>query len=326
MYYYAKKDMYIFTEDEKKQAKNVSTLAFLEQTYGFTFKKQGSFYRCIEHDSLVIRSDCKGWYWNSRKEGGADVLQWLQNIENKTYEQALVTVLHAVPDNKNSAPPKSPYVQAPAKQPEEKELLMPPRVNGQYKCVFAYLTKTRCIDPSIVNTLMHHNYLYEDTRHNCVFVGYDKVGFPAYATIRTTLSDVRYRKDVYGSKKANGFYLQGQIKDTVYVFESPIDLLSHATICNLYGGNKEWLKYSRLSLGGVSDVALDHYLKNYPEVKKIRLCLDNDPAGITASEKMTAKYIPLGYDVRSIPPEKKDYNDDLKEIINKPKKVKQTRI
>lgn len=84
---------------------------------------------------------------------------------------------------------------------------MPVAVQGKYKRVFAYLTKTRCIAPEIVNELMHKKYLYEDVMHNCVFVGYGTNKLPAYATVRGTLTDVQYRKDSPGSDKSISFLL-----------------------------------------------------------------------------------------------------------------------
>lgn len=144
----------------------------------------------------------------------------------------------------------------------KKDLQMPVAVQGKYKRVFAYLTKTRCIAPEIVNELMHKKYLYEDVMHNCVFVGYGTNKLPAYATVRGTLTEVQYRKDSPGSDKSISFSVMGKDNTTVDVFESPIDLLSHATMCNIETGNpQEWLNATRLSLAGVSDRALETFCK-----------------------------------------------------------------
>lgn len=326
MYYYKKKDMYIFTNEEKEQARNTSTIDYLEKNYGFHFKKNGSMFRCVEHDSLVVRPDCRGWHWNSRDIYGSDVIEFVRKIENKSYEDALATILNVSPSD--STVNHNTYVAAPPKiEPEHRELILPPRCNGVYKRVFAYLNKTRCIDNLIITTLINKKYIYEDMRHNCVFVGYNKQGFPAYAAVRTTQSEVKYRKDAIGSDKSNSFYLMGYDKQKLFVFESPIDLLSHCTICNIQSNNnRAWLNNTRLSLGGVSDVALKCFLKNHPEVKSLVLCLDNDLAGKQASDKIKTEYSQKGYEVTVVPPKNKDYNDDLKELVNALKKVKQTRI
>lgn len=189
---------------------------------------------------------------------------------------------------------------------------MPVAVQGKYKRVFAYLTKTRCIAPEIVNELMHKKYLYEDVMHNCVFVGYGTNKLPAYATVRGTLTDVQYRKDSPGSDKSISFFVMGKDNTTVDVFESPIDLLSHATMCNIETGNpQEWLNATRLSLAGVSDRALETFLQNHPTVRHINLRLDNDLAGRKACEVISEKYKNQGYRVDVILPRTKDYNEDL---------------
>lgn len=91
------------------------------------------------------------------------------------------------------------------------------------------------------------------------------------------------------------------------VFEAAIDLLSYMTIypdkqCDL------------LALGMVADVPLDRYLKDYPAIRKISFCLDNDEPGQKAEQQMMEKYKELGYSVTGgiVPSEYKDVNEWLK--------------
>ena len=161
-----------------------------------------------------------------------------------------------------------------------------------------------------------------DNHGNCVFVGYNKEGFPAYASVRTTLTDKKFRGDAVGSDKSVGFSIKGFDKKKVYVFEAPIDLLSHATLENIkHSNSREWLNSTRLSLGGVSDKALKQFLSDYDEIEEIVFCLDNDPAGIEAAEKYIKKYSDMGYIVSSAPPYCKDYNEELQQLIKKGKAV-----
>lgn len=304
-------EYYNFTREEKEQAKQMSTLEYLERTYGYHFTKAGTMMRCKEHDSFIVRADGRGWYWNSRGFGGSDVIEFMMRVENKSYEEALMTLFNVNKSNSVAVPQ---YKKAEQLPPEElkKDLQMPVAVQGKYKRVFAYLTKTRCIAPEIVNELMHKKYLYEDVMHNCVFVGYGTNKLPAYATVRGTLTDVQYRKDSPGSDKSISFFVMGKDNITVDVFESPIDLLSHATMCNIETGNpQEWLNATRLSLAGVSDRALETFLQNHPTVRHINLRLDNDHAGRKACEVISEKYKNQGYRVDTILPRTKDYNEDL---------------
>jgi DNA primase len=81
---------------------------------------------------------------------------------------------------------------------------------------------------------------------------------------------------------------------------------------NLVQNDKNaWKHDYRLSLGGTSDVALDSYLERHRGISKLILCLDNDDAGQTATEKLNTKYSALGYEVKIIAPQGKDFNEDL---------------
>lgn len=77
--------------------------------------------------------------------------------------------------------------------------------------------------------------------------------------------------------------------DTVHVFESAIDLLSFATL-QLYEGG-DWKSMSMFSLAGVFapkrkgvvPVALGRFLSENPQIKTLRLHLDNDEVGRAAA-------------------------------------------
>lgn len=325
MFYYQKKDMYIFTPEEKSEAHNISTTDYLSSNYGLSFKKDGKGYRCIEHNSLVVNADDKAWYWNSLSVGGGDILAFVSKIDDRldcravelSYEQALKKIFkpYKTTVGYNYTQYKKAKVQFVNK---EKKIQLPPKKQGAYKRLFAYLVYSRKLDRDIVSCLCKHHYLYEDQRGNVVFVGKDKNKEPKYGAIRGTLTDKQYRKECTGSDKANGFYLQGYDKETLFVFEAPIDMLSHATLINIACNSKTaWLNSCRLSLGCVSDTALAHYLQEYPTTRNIVFCLDNDKAGIEATDKYMKKYSDLGYNVSNQPSSVgKDYNDELVQLKN----------
>ena len=99
----------------------------------------------------------------------------------------------------------------------------------------------------------------------------------------------------------------------LYVFEGAADCLSHASIAQISGA--DWNGY-RLSLGGVSSLALANFLDNNPQVSTVYLCLDNDKPGKEATERICAEILANEkYNHISIytvpPPVGKDYNDVL---------------
>lgn len=68
------------------------------------------------------------------------------------------------------------------------------------------------------------------------------------------------------------------------VSESPIDALSCATIDKWNHAPKSHY----LALGGTAPLAAVQYLTDHPQIKAIRLCLDNDKAGLFGIEKIKA--------------------------------------
>lgn len=312
MYYIKKKQMWIFNDNEKVAAHNVSVIDFLTRYYGFSFKQIGRSYRCREHDSLFVKADERTWYWNSRHIGGGDAIDFVMKNEDKTYGEALEIVINPTHSDRIQ------YKPAPKNAANRKKntLELPPKAKGQFKRVFSYLTISRCISPTIVKILMHKKYIYEDNRGNCVFVGKNKNGTPVYGLIRSTNTNSSYRRDADGSDKDNSFYLKGHNLRKVYVFESPIDLLSHATLVNVRKSNSgEWLNATRLSLGGNSDVALAHFVKEYTEVEEICFCVDNDMGGKKAIDAYAQKYKDMGFIVTRETPKLKDFNEDLVNLI-----------
>lgn len=132
----------------------------------------------------------------------------------------------------------------------------------------------------------------------------DKVKF---ACMRSTVKDSKFRQDIKNSSKEFGFKTVGK-SDKLFVFEAPIDLLSHATISKIQG--KDWKNDNRVSLGGLSDKALARFLDDYNHVKEIVLFLDNDKVGLETAKKITEKY-ENDYKVSVFTSKEKDLNETL---------------
>lgn len=306
-----------YSNEEKKKASQMSTVDYLQRNYGFTFKFKNNYYKCEQHDSLNIYADQRGWAWNSRGLKGSDVVQFIMSVENRSYPEALNTLIF------NAEQPYS-FTEPTKKKEEIKVLELPEATNDKYSKVFAYLNYSRRIDKSIINECMKNKSLYQDIKGNCVFVGY-KGNVPAYATIRGTLTVKKYRGDCKGSDKRYSFnMIYNKDCKELYVFESAIDAMSHATIANLaFGSDTAYQNTNRLSLGGLNTIALDQYLKDHPQVTTLNFCFDNDykavnkdgtPApnhGQEFARQCCENYAKKGYKVKNICPKHKDFNDDL---------------
>jgi hypothetical protein len=124
--------------------------------------------------------------------------------------------------------------------------------------------------------------------------------------------------DCTGSDKRYGFNMALSPSERLYIYESPIDAMSHASIENMVTGDKDaWKRHSRLSLAGTSDTALAFFLNKQKSVNELVFCLDNDTAGREAAAIMARKYADRGFCTRLELPGGKDFNDDLTALLHK---------
>ena len=177
--------------------------------------------------------------------------------------------------------------------------------------MYAYLSQTRGISPDVISDFMRSKQLYQDTKGNCVFVGFDEQGTAKFDSVRGTLTEKKYRGDCKNSDKRYAFHQMGTDSTRLYIFEAPIDLMSHCTMTDQAFGKGAYKGQTRLALCGSSDVALEAFLERHKDVKVLHFRLDNDEAGRAAVEKYTAKYQARGYEVHSVFSKGKDVNEDL---------------
>ncbi len=247
------------------------------------------------------------FFWNSRNVGGSTI-QFLQYYEGKSFvdavkilsgEQASTTI--------TNRPKYTPKI-------EEKGKLILPEKNEDNKRAIAYLTKSRKLDFEIVNSLIKSGNIYESKdKHNVVFLGKDNKNNVKYAMQRSTLTESTYKGDCENSDKNFGFRINSQNNcDKVCVFESAIDLITHATISKHLG--KDWKDINRVSLGCLSFKAMDNFLKDNNHIKEINLFLDNDEAGQENAQKFYNQYKD-DYKINIIQVKSKDLNQTWQDYL-----------
>lgn len=288
-----------FTEEQIERANRVDILEYA-RSQGLHLKKQGSSYEVLDYKGgFFITPSQNLWYRFNDKEGGG-VVKLCMKLENKTWVEAVKTLL-----NEDMEPIRHRADWKPEPEPLREFHL--PNKNDTYRHVFAYLTKTRGIDESIVKTMVDKKLLYENTQRSCVFVGRDKEGVAKHASIRSTYTQGKaFKQDVAGSQKAYSFSITGT-SGTLNVFEAPIDALSYMSLQKLYGRDTN---DSYLSLGGVEDRALERFLADNKDIEKIRVCTDHDQAGEKAVARIYERF-GQDYKVTRHRPTNKDFNADL---------------
>ncbi len=294
------------------RAKQMDLLTYLQQYEPHELVRVSSgVYSTREHDSLKISHG--KWSWWSRGIGGRSALDYLIKVKGMDFQKAVLHICDCMGHMPGLPPPKPPRDLV-VREPLPFKLPMPYQNNDR---VLSYLTG-RGISLELLTDCIRNSQLYEDTRHNCVFVGFDQQGKARHGVIRSSSPASTFLRDADGSDKRYSFYIgASQPADTVYLFESAIDLLSFITLEDMAG--RDWQNADYLSLSGVYapnndnrelPLALKEYLRAHPQVRSIALCLDNDTAGRLAAQAIQER-LPPGYTATPYFPASKDYNAQL---------------
>ena len=262
-------------------------------------------FRTRTHSSLVI-SDNGLFHWFSKDLGGRSALDYLLKVEQMDFVGA-VRHLNQIEPFHASFQPASPLT----KKPSIPFQLPPPDLT--YNAIQHYLFR-RGISRKVFQFCIDAGILYQTThgRHtNCVFLGLDVDGIPRAAFLRGC--EGSWRCDAPGSQKKYGFLIPAEHDSctTVAIFEAPIDALSGACLMQ-HQRKMPWRSQFYLSLGGLNFQAVEYFLETHPQVRHIRLCLDNDERGRAFSSRLFVSLSEKGYRVTDCPPQiGKDYNEQL---------------
>lgn len=298
------------------EAKQMDLLTYLQNYEPQELVRfSGSVYCTRTHDSLKISNG--KWCWHSRGIGGRSALDYLVKVNGMNFVAAVEQIM-----GRTAIAP--PIIAAKPKQQKQKTFELP-AASKTATHMTSYLTK-RGIDTEILRFCIDTERLYESHPYrNAVFVGMDEHGTPKYAALR----GANFMGEATGSDKHYSFSIPAEtVSDTLHLFESPIDLLSYATLLKLHG--RDWRSDNLLSLSGVYQpkenaketaipAALERFLQNNPDTRKIVLRFDNDKTGRLAVQTIRA-VLPDSYEIDDKPPPSgKDYNDYLCDRLNIPR-------
>ena len=272
---------------------------------------RGNVYCTREHDSLKISNG--KWMWWSRGYGGVSALDYLVKVKGLSFADAM----EVINCRKDSVPS---FFSAAKASVQPKKLLLPKK-NDSSRHITKYLM-SRGIAKNIIEKCVEEGILFESKPyHNCIFVGKDDEKIPRYAAFRDCTEE-RILGEATGSDKAFPFRIEAPGSPVLHLFESAIDLLSYVTIRQRQG--RSWNEENMISMGGINvsrtgaiPIAIRSFLETHSEIKDIYIHFDNDVPGRSAAHalKNSLKEKYRVYD--SPPPTGKDFNDYLKNIIEK---------
>lgn len=264
------------------------------------YRISGKSIRWLKHDSISITD--RLWYQHSMQRGGLPV-DFLTTFFDYQRNDAINFILESIEVDIK----KLTY--------ENDSGLIIPNKDTTNQGVFSYLVNTRFINKEVVDYFIKNGLIYQEKEFkNCVFLGKDKYGAIKHIHKRSThLSTNDYKGNVSGSNGKYPFNYLGE-SSKLFVFESPIDLLSYVTL-----NPDNWMKHNYLALCGLSKKPLFEFLKDHPNIKDIYLCLDNDIAGFKSINEILEILKPESkIKVQIILSRFKDFNEDLKYQNNLP--------
>ena len=316
------------TEEEYRAAKQVRAYEYLQTYQPGRLKKTRTRneWQLQDHDSFKINEITSKWHWKSRNIGGMSALRFLMQVDGMEYTEAVKILCEQTP------------VYVPRAEPAPKKNFSLPLPNDSFYRVRRYLNQ-RGIRDEVLDYCVQLGILYESApHHNAVFVGMDEQGQAKYAFLRGIYDNrgKNFRMEQEGSEKQYSFCVPPLGNSCrVAVYEACIDALAHMT---LEDGPTD--KY-RLSLGGIAAPkegeeratkkmkrpdALEHFLKEHPEVTEIEICTNNDFAGRWACAQLKEQYGEKYTVVCNLPQmEGADYGDLAKQAGEKQKKQQKER-
>ncbi|MCM1062763.1 MAG: DUF3991 and toprim domain-containing protein, partial [Eubacterium sp.] len=272
--------------------------------------------RIKDNGGMFVLRNGKGWCQHSTGAQGHAV-DLVMYSTNRNYKEAMEFIFENVLGrsdyelNRQVHQEYSQYIKAQQSTPEFK---LPERA-ANHRRVIAYLMKTRCIAKEVIISALDNRSLYQDAQHgNCCFVGFDKEGVPRFCSKRSTASDIQFRGDVAGSDKSYSWKIEGSLAADarLYIFEAPIDAMSHATLNQIMG--RDWKTDTRLAMGGCSMLPVEQHLKDNPsKYREIVICTDNDEKGHKMAN-IISEQLGGGYKVTRRCSFGKDWNEDLVDI------------
>lgn len=274
------------------------------KSQGFdVIKSDNRAFKVQNHGGLFLFE--RGFYCHTTREKG-NIIDFARKYQNLDFYKAVDNILGYSPAQEIYKPN--------LKQYEEKQEMILPEFSADTSIVLNYLVNKRDLDVDIVKDLIANNQIKQTKDYNnCTFIGYSQENIPKYCSLRGTLGD--FRQDIRNSDKSYAFTMSSE-SNRVFVFEAPIDAISHATIFKLKGLSTD---DNRIAMGGLFDKALKRFLEENKNITDIVFCFDNDYKaeknyGQDFARACAVNYEKQGYKTFVQKPMAKDFNAELTKL------------
>lgn len=296
---------------------------------GQSFERTGSFYKGVEHDSLMIKPKDNAFFWNSRrgeKNWSGSPIQFIQNpdLAGELYREDFKDAVELLnsDDFGNSDNIKIEKTTPDFKYDENNYVK---RIDG-FKS-YNYLVEERKINTQLVDDLQDQNLIKQDHHNNVAFLWKDAEDNVVGQDLRGTSEKPFKKIETNHGNFGFNFTPSKTEPDNLLIFEAPIDAMSYASL-------HPEEKNAYASMSGLKEKnvyhQVHHFVKKYEkEPDNIYLCVDNDEPGKEFVSRMTQD---VKFQFKSqkdvvfqpnFPNKGKDWNDYLK-IVTNDQDIKQT--
>ena len=319
------------TDEQKRELKGLPIQGYLDWTGIDYTRASRKTLQLVDHDSLVVNTDRNQFYWNSRATGG-DLVEFIHQYEDVPIKDALQKRLAYARYVKGADIDVSQYKN---KGPQYNFDYSKWRKSDDIHTAAEYLTVERGMDAGLVEALHNAGLIEQGVPMKdkntgeiktppVIFPWQDPTGKIVGADVQgTTIDYEKYGKRgtqkriAAGSDDKAGYNIKlGNGADNLYIFETPIDLISYVQM------NQPELQNQNatfVSMSGLKPETVYAHMKNLVEVngvlpKHMYIATDRDKAGYQFADKF------LEYEkmevTRRIPVEGKDWNEQLKKGVS----------
>lgn len=278
----------LYTEEQIRRANERSISDYFCQE-GYSCKKIRSETHIAGFGGFYVKDSTipNQFYIHSQQKGGAGLVSCLMKVFDMPFKEAVRTALdgelgqaertYSSTKTQGSYTPQYKTVET---APEPKPEFVMPEKGADNRRVYSYLTKTRCIDPSIVNEFIRSGVLYQDTKGNAVYL-HKENGKPCGAEIHGTsgksytVGNARYSDfaedkkviptEPYIAELLDRELKNGSVRFAGYVYEQNANIVTDSTDFEAIVGKISEIQSRNIDRNAV-DAEVSGKLKNYKGV------------------------------------------------------------
>ena len=203
--------MKYYTKDEIEILKNIDLIEYITKE-NFNFKKQQNAYRLLDYDGGLYVFDknnntTNGFYWHKYNQKG-NIIDFCKLIYKEDYISALERLANFNKTVKSLNTNEHKDVSTVKLLNTNIENFKLPERDNTLKQAYTYLLNTRGINKNLIDNCIKEGTIRQFKENKWTYIGFigkDKNEQPKYLMLRSTLSNISFKKEIKYSDKKYGF-------------------------------------------------------------------------------------------------------------------------